>query len=46
MSIVLSGFKRLIDDYKSCPDFHDTYAKLKNETREVNGFVLHDEYLF
>jgi len=47
MTTVISGFERVRTKYESCPDFHEIYAKLKDEiTREVDGFVLHDGYLF
>ena len=47
MSTVVSDFERLIDDYESCPDFQEIYAELKNETtQEVDGFVVHNRYLF
>ena len=47
MSIIVNDFKRLKTEDESCPDFHEIYAELKaGTTREVNGFVLHDGYLF
>jgi len=47
MSTVASDFERLIADYYSCLDFHEIYAEMKNKTtREVDGFILHDGYLF
>ena len=46
MSTIVSDFERLIADYESCPDFYEIYAELKNGTREVDGFVLRDGYLF
>ena len=46
-STTVNSFERLKIEYESCPDFHEIYAKLKDETtREVDGFVLHDGYLF
>ena len=47
MSIAVNGVERLKTEYESCPNFHEIYAKLKDgTTREVDGFVLHDGYLF
>jgi len=47
MSTVVNSFERLKTEYELCPDFHDIYAELKDgTTREVDGFVLHDVYLF
>jgi len=47
MSTTVNGFKKLKTEYKSCPDFYEIYVKLKDETtREVDGFVVHDGYLF
>ena len=47
MLTVVSGFERFIADDESCSDFHEIYAELKNRTtRKVDGFVLHDGYLF
>ena len=47
MSIVVTGFKKLKTEYKSGVDSRDIYIKLKDgTTREVDGFVLYDGYLF
>jgi len=47
MSTAVNGFERLKTEYESCPDFHEIYVELKDgTTREVDGFVLHDGYLF
>ena len=47
MSTAVNDFERLKTEYESCPDFHEIYAELKaGTTWEVDGFVLHDGYLF
>ena len=47
MSTAVNGFERLKTEYESCPDFHEIYVELKDgTTREVDGFVLYDRYLF
>ena len=47
MSTTVNSFERLRAEYESCPDFHEIYVELKDgTTREVDGFVLHDGYLF
>ena len=46
MLTIVSDFERLIAEYESCPNLHEKYAELKNETRELDEFVLHDGYLF
>ena len=47
MSIAVNGFEKMKTEYETCPDFHEIYAELKDgTTREVDGFVLHDGYLF
>ena len=47
MSTAVNGFEKLKTEYESCLDFHEIYAELKDgTTREVDGFVLHDGYLF
>lgn len=43
MSIVVVNFKKITREYESCPDFCNTYAKLKyGITREVEGYILND----
>jgi len=40
MSTAVNGFEKWKTEYKSCPDFHEIYAELKDgTTREVDGFV-------
>ena len=47
MSTAINGFERLRTEYESYPDFHKIYVELKDgTTREVDGFVLHEGYLF
>ena len=47
MSTAVNGFEKLKTEYESCPDFREIYKELKDGvTREVDGFVLHDGYLF
>ena len=47
MLTVVNGFEKLKTEYESCPDFHEIYVELKDETtRDVDGFVLQDRYLF
>lgn len=46
MTTTVSGFERIKDEYKLCPDFSSVYALLKdNMTREVNGHILQDGYV-
>ena len=41
------GFERLRGEYESCPNFGEMYIMLRDRpTREMNGFLLHDRYLF
>ena len=47
MITVVSSFKILRTEYELCPDFHKIYTELKDRiTREVDGFILHNGYLF
>ena len=41
------GFERIKEEYVSCSDFGEIFGALKQEvTREINGFLFHDDYLF
>ena len=41
------GFEKIKDEYELCPDFCDIYAILiDGSTQEVDGYTLHDGYLF
>jgi len=47
MSTMVNGFEKLRIEYKSCPDFCEIYAILKDgATREVDEYTLQDRYLF
>ena len=47
MSTVVNGFEKIKAEYESCPDFCDIYAILiDGSTQEVDGYTLHDGYLF
>ena len=47
MSVKVTRFKRLKDDYKSCPDFGELYTSLSNASRPIpNDYTLQDGYLF
>ena len=47
MSTVVNDFEKIKAEYESCPDFCDIYAILIDEsTQEVDGYTLHDGYLF
>ena len=47
ISIKVTGFERLKDDYESCPDFGELYTSLRNASRPVlDDYTLQDGYLF
>jgi len=47
ISIKITGFERLKEGYESCPDFGERYITLRDRpVREMDGFLLHDRYLF
>jgi len=47
MSTVVNGFEKIKAEYKLCPNFYDIYAILiDGSTQEVDGYTLHDRYLF
>ena len=47
MSAEVIGFKRLREEYDSCPDFRKIYVTLRDSSvREMDGFLLQDGYLF
>jgi len=47
MSTVVNDFEKIKAEYKSYPDFCDVYTILiDGSTREVDGYTVHDEYLF
>jgi len=47
ISMVVNGFEKIKTKYEPCPDFCDIYAiMIDGSTREVNGYTLHDRYLF
>ena len=47
MSAKVTEFERLRHEYQSCPDFGEIYIMLQDgPTQEMDGFLLHDGYLF
>ncbi|XP_030970504.1 uncharacterized protein LOC115990873 [Quercus lobata] len=47
MSVKVTRFEQLKDDYKSCPDFGDLYTSLSNAPRPIlDDYSLQDGYLF
>ena len=47
ISIKVTGFERLKDDYESCPDFGELYTSLSNAPRLIlDDYTLQDGYLF
>ena len=47
MSVKVTVFERLNDDYESCPDFGELYTSLSNAPRPIlNDYTLQDGYLF
>ena len=47
MSVKVTGFERLKDDYESCPNFGHLYTSLNNASRPIlDDYTLQDGYLF
>ena len=47
MSVKVTGFERLKDDYESCPNFGELYTSLSNAPRPIlDDYTLQDGYLF
>ena len=47
MSVKVTGFERLKDDYESCPDFRELYTSLSNVPWPIlDDYTLQDGYLF
>jgi len=47
MSVEITGFERLKEEYESCSEFEEIYLTLKDENhRVINGYHLQDGYLF
>jgi len=46
MSTEVFGFEKIKDTYELCPDFENIFTILGDDTREVDAFLLQDEYLF
>ena len=47
MSVKVTGFERLKDDYESCPDFEEFYTSLSNALWPIlDDYTLQDGYLF
>ena len=47
ISVKVTGFERLKDDYESCPDFRELYISLSNASRPIlDDYTLQDGYLF
>ena len=49
MSVKVSGFERLKDDYEPCPDFGKLYTSLSNAPQPrpiLDDYTLQDGYLF
>ena len=47
MSVKVTGFKRLKDDYESCLDFGELYTSLINALQPIlDDYTLQDGYLF
>ena len=47
MSVEVTGFERLKEEYESCSEFGEIYLTLKDENhRVINGYHLQDGYLF
>ena len=47
MSVKVTGFERLKDDYESCPDFGELYTSLSNAPRPIlDDYTLQEGYLF
>ena len=47
MSVKVTRFERLKDDYESCPDFGELYTSLSNVSRLIlDDYTLQEGYLF
>ena len=47
MSMEVTEFERLKEEYESCPEFGEIYMTLKDENnRVVDGYHLQEGYLF
>ena len=47
MSVKVTRFERLKDDYESCPDFGELYTSLSNAPQPIlDDYTLQDGYLF
>jgi hypothetical protein len=47
MSVEVTGFKRLKEEYESCSEFGEINLTLKDENhRVINGYHLQEGYLF
>jgi hypothetical protein len=47
MSVKVTGFERLKEEYESCSEFGEIYLTLKDENhRVINGYHLQNGYLF
>ena len=47
MSVKVTRFERLKDDYKSCPYFRELYTSLSNTAQPIlDDYTLQDGYLF
>ena len=47
MSAIVVGFEHMKIEFELCPDFREVYIQLKDgTTREIDGYVLHDNFLF
>jgi len=47
MSVEVTGFERLKEEYESYSEFEEIYLTLKDENhRVINGYHLQDGYLF
>jgi hypothetical protein len=47
MSVEVTGFDRIKEEYESCLEFEEKYLTLKDENhRVINGYHLQDGYLF
>ena len=47
MSVKVTGFERLKDNYESCPDFGELYTSLSNIPRPIlDDYTLQYGYLF
>ena len=47
MSVKVTGFERLKDDYESCLDYGELYTSLSNAPRPIlDDYTLQEGYLF